>query len=118
MHAPVQTEKPEREAGEGTAARARMEVLRDRAAAQYGSDALAGVINIVLKRQTERLEVSSAVGSTPGGGAFSDLTDHHDGDQVKADANYGFAIADRGFFNVTAEYLNRGATSRAAPYSG
>ena len=96
----------------------RIEVLRDGASAQYGSDAIAGVINIVLKRQTEHLEVSSTVGSTPGGGAFSGLPDHHDGDQVKADANYGFAIADRGFFNVTAEYLNRGATSRAAPYSG
>ncbi len=96
----------------------RIEVLRDGASAQYGSDAIAGVINIVLKRQTEHLEVSSTVGSTPGGGAFSGLPDNHDGDQVKADANYGFAIADRGFFNVTAEYLNRGATNRAAPYSG
>src|SRR5438552_6796262 len=51
----------------------RIEVLRDGASAQYGSDAIAGVINIVLKRQTERLEVSSTVGSTPGGGAFSGL---------------------------------------------
>src|SRR6266700_420910 len=96
----------------------RIEVLRDGASAQYGSDAIAGVINIVLKRQTEHLDVSSTVGSTPGGGGFSGLPDHHDGDQVKADANYGVAIADRGFFNVTAEYLNRGATNRAAPYSG
>jgi len=96
----------------------RIEVLRDGASAQYGSDAIAGVINIVLKRQTEHLEVSSTVGATPGGGAFSDMPDHHDGDQVKADANYGFAIADRGFFNVTAQYLDRGATNRAAPYSG
>src|SRR3989475_12084832 len=74
----------------------RIEVLRDGAAAQYGSDAIAGVINIVLKRQTERLEASSTVGTTPGGG-FWDIADHHDGDQVKADANYGFAVGDRGF---------------------
>jgi iron complex outermembrane recepter protein len=96
----------------------RIEVLRDGAAAQYGSDAIAGVINIVLKRQTEHLEASSTVGTTPGGAGFWDITDRHDGDQVKADANYGFAVGDRGFFNVTAEYLDRGATNRAAPWSG
>lgn len=101
-----------------TAAIERIEVLRDGAAAQYGSDAIAGVINIVLKRQTERLEASSTVGTTPGGGTFGDITDRHDGDQVKADANYGFAVGDRGFFNVTAEYLDRGATNRAAPWGG
>ena len=96
----------------------RIEVLRDGASAQYGSDAIAGVINIVLKHQTEHLDVSNTVGSTPGGGGFRDMADHHDGDQLGADANYGFAVGDRGFFNVTASYLNRGATSRAAPYSG
>src|SRR5438445_4625064 len=81
----------------------RIEVLRDGAAAQYGSDAIAGVINIVLKQQTERLELSSTAGTTPGGSGFWDTPDHHDGDQVKADANYGFAIGDRGLFNLTAE---------------
>ena len=96
----------------------RIEVLRDGASAQYGSDAIAGVINIVLKRQTERFDAGTTVGTTPGGGPFSDLPDKHDGDQLTADANYGFAIGERGFVNVTAEYLNRGATSRAAPYSG
>src|SRR5436309_15650337 len=96
----------------------RIEVLRDGAAAQYGSDAIAGVINIVLKRQTEHLQASSTVGTTPGGTALGDITDKHDGDQVKVDANYGFAIGDRGFFNVTAEYLDRGATNRAATWSG
>jgi len=101
-----------------TAAIERIEVLRDGASAQYGSDAIAGVINIVLKRQTERLEASSTVGTTPGGAAFGDITDKHDGDQVKADVNYGFPIGDRGFFNVTAEYLDRGATNRAAPWGG
>ena len=96
----------------------RIEVLRDGASAQYGSDAIAGVINIVLKRQTEHVDATSTVGTTPGGAGFGDITDRHDGDQVKADANYGFAIGGRGFFNVTAQYLDRGATNRAAPYSG
>jgi len=101
-----------------TAAIERIEVLRDGAAAQYGSDAIAGVINIVLKQQTERFEASSTVGTTPGGPAFGDITDKHDGDQLKADANFGFAIGDRGYFNVTAEYLDRGATNRSAPWAG
>src|SRR5213592_800613 len=96
----------------------RIEVLRDGASAQYGSDAIAGVINIVLKGQTDRFDVGTTVGTTPGGGGFSDLADKHDGDQLTADANYGFAIGERGFVNVTAQYLNRGAPSRAAPYSG
>src|SRR2546430_5304026 len=61
----------------------RIHVLRDGASAQYGSDAIAGVINIVLKRQTERLDASSTVGTTPGGGGVSDPPSQHDGDQVK-----------------------------------
>src|SRR2546427_6141325 len=96
----------------------RIEVLRDGASAQYGSDAIAGVINLVLKRQTDHVEASSTVGTAPGGGGFWDTPDHHDGDQVKADANYGFAIGGRGFVNITAEYLDRGATNRAATWSG
>jgi iron complex outermembrane receptor protein len=96
----------------------RIEVLRDGAAAQYGSDAIAGVINVVLKRQTDRLDATSTVGTTPGGRGFWDMADNHDGDQVNADANYGFGVGDRGFFNVTAQYLSRDATSRAAPYEG
>src|SRR2546425_11532620 len=96
----------------------RIEVLRDGASAQYGSDAIAGGINIVLKRQTEHLDVSNTVGSTPGGGGVWDMADHHAGDQPGTDANYGFAVGDRGGFNVTASYLNAGATRRAAPYSG
>jgi iron complex outermembrane receptor protein len=44
----------------------RIEVLRDGASAQYGSDAIAGVINIVLKEQTERFQLTSTVGATGG----------------------------------------------------
>src|SRR6058998_2522003 len=101
-----------------TAAIDRIEVLRDGAAAQYGSDAIAGVINIVLKEQAERLDVTSTVGTTPGGDSLSGVVDRHDGDLVKTDVNYGFRLGDRGFVNVTAEYLDRGATNRAAPWSG
>src|SRR6266550_81908 len=86
--------------------------------AQYGSDAIAGVINVVLKEQAQRLDVTSTVGTTPGGDSLSDIFARHDGDDVKADVNYGFRLGDRGFVNVTAEYLDRGATNRAAPWSG
>jgi iron complex outermembrane recepter protein len=86
----------------------RIEVLRDGASAQYGSDAIAGVINIVLKRQTEGIRST----------ATSGVTGEGDGDQVKTDLNYGLAIGDGGFFNVTAEYLDRGATNRAEPWTG
>ena len=53
----------------------RIEILRDGAAAQYGSDAIAGVINIVLKENTESLQLNSLMGTTGEG----------DGDQVKTD---------------------------------
>ncbi|HYT84638.1 MAG TPA: TonB-dependent receptor, partial [Gemmatimonadales bacterium] len=86
----------------------RIEVLRDGASAQYGSDAIAGVLNIVLKRQTEGIRASTTSGVTGEG----------DGEQLKTDLNYGFPIGDRGFVNVTAEYLDRGATNRAEPWTG
>jgi iron complex outermembrane receptor protein len=101
-----------------TAAIERIEVLRDGAAAQYGSDAIAGVINIVLKQQTEHLDVTTTAGTTAGGKSVWDIADQHDGDLIRTELNYGFRLGDRGFFNVAGQYLHRGATSRAAPYSG
>jgi len=101
-----------------TAAIERIEVLRDGAAAQYGSDAIAGVINIVLKQQTERLDLTTTAGTTAGGQSVWDIASRHDGDQLKTEIDYGFGIGDRGFFNIAGEYLDRGATSRAAPYAG
>src|SRR5881398_2982727 len=101
-----------------TAAIDRIEVLRDGAAAQYGSDAIAGVINIVLKRQAEHLDLTTTAGTTAGGTSVSDIGSAHDGDQIRTEVDYGFKVGDRGFFNVAGEYLDRGATSRAAPYSG
>ena len=86
----------------------RVEILRDGAAAQYGSDAIAGVINIVLKEQTEGIQVNTVAGSTGEG----------DGDQVLVDGNYGFRIGERGFVNVTGSFLNRGRTNRSDPFQG
>ena len=86
----------------------RIEVLRDGASAQYGSDAIAGVINVVLRQRTEGVEVTTTGGVTGEG----------DGEQVKTDLNYGTGIGGSGHFNVTAEVLDREATNRAVPWSG
>lgn len=81
-----------------------IEVLRDGAAAQYGSDAIAGVINIVLKSQTNETQLSGTVGTTSKG----------DGDLVSGSANTGFALgSDGGFLNLTLEGRHRGETNRA-----
>ncbi len=86
----------------------RIEVLRDGASAQYGSDAIAGVINIVLKDRTEGFQIDNSVGTTGTG----------DGDQYKTNVNYGFPLGDDGFINVTGSFLDRGRTNRAEPYEG
>jgi len=81
----------------------RIEVLRDGAAAQYGSDAIAGVINIVLKKSTHQLNTNLASGITSTG----------DGEMVQFNANYGFDLGKRGgFLNLTGEAYSRGRTNR------
>jgi iron complex outermembrane receptor protein len=85
-----------------------IEVLRDGAAAQYGSDAIAGVINIVLKSQVNETSLSGVAGTTSEG----------DGDLYSLSANTGFALGqDGGFVNLTAEARKRGETNRAGPDS-
>ena len=86
----------------------RLEVLRDGASAQYGSDAIAGVINVELQDQTDALLIDAGVGQTMEG----------DGEQVQLSANYGFAVGDGGFVNVTGDFLDRGRTNRSDPYLG
>jgi iron complex outermembrane receptor protein len=81
----------------------RIDVLRDGAAAQYGSDAIAGVINIGLKR-SEGLDVIASVGQYAAG----------DGRNSQLAANYGFGIGERGFMNLTAEFLRRDPSNRNA----
>ncbi|MFO1495887.1 MAG: TonB-dependent receptor [Lysobacterales bacterium] len=83
----------------------RIEILRDGASAQYGSDAIAGVINIILKSADHGGSVNAEVGQTYEG----------DGDTTRIGANAGFKLGDSGFLNLTAEYLDRGETNRAGP---
>ncbi|MBA3464573.1 MAG: TonB-dependent receptor [Deltaproteobacteria bacterium] len=86
----------------------RIEILRDGAGSQYGSDAIAGVINIVTKDITDLVDVSTTTG----------ITARRDGAQLKTSANYGFKVGQKGFVNVTGEFLQRQATNRAGTYTG
>ena len=84
-----------------------MEVLRDGAAAQYGSDAIAGVVNVVLKENVGQTDVMLHYGETY----------ESDGELFAAGVNTGFQIFGDGFLNLTAEYRDRGETNRAGPDS-
>ena len=86
----------------------RIEVLRDGAAAQYGSDAIAGVINIVLKQRTDQVYFSGTLGQNKEG----------DGKRAQFNVNYGFDIGDRGFINMTGQYQYRGRVDRAGEWTG
>lgn len=119
----------------------RIEVLRDGAAAQYGSDAIAGVINIVLKDDVDELTGSISYGAYSTNAdvdtsAFTDdayglwntdgyrLDTHQDGNAIGEDksfdggsfklgANYGFGIGEKGgYANFTTEYINKKKTLR------
>ena len=80
----------------------RIEVLRDGAAAQYGSDAIAGVINIVLKQGNSPLELGLQGGTTT----------HSDGELFDVSANSTANVA-AGFLTFTGEYRKRNDTNRA-----
>ncbi|MBT1706072.1 TonB-dependent receptor [Chryseosolibacter indicus] len=97
----------------------RVEILRDGAAAQYGSDAVAGVINIVLKKGTDKLTGSfTAGGYLNSGGDAGDLTidGDPDGFNYQATANYGFSLGKRGFINLSGEVTQRKPTLRTFIY--
>ena len=82
----------------------RIEILRDGAAAQYGSDAIAGVINIVLKKDAG-LDVVLAAGQYVEG----------DGQNEQLAVHYGIPLGQRGTLSFTGEVLNRDKTNRAGP---
>ena len=121
---------------------ASVEVLRDGAAAQYGSDAIAGVINIRLKTAnhggrasvtwgqyvTTLSDVDNVTGLQPdaSGQPILDPTDNryflpitngerhtHDGQQLTTGVNVGLPLGSRGFINLTGEYHRRQPTNRA-----
>jgi iron complex outermembrane recepter protein len=119
----------------------RIEVLRDGASSQYGSDAIAGVINIQLKKQSSGGRASASFGkyittldnvanitgltSAAGQPAFDTVDNRvlastsdgerkaRDGNLYTIGANFGLPIGADGYLNLTAEYRNRDATNRA-----
>jgi iron complex outermembrane receptor protein len=97
-----------------SAAIARIEVLRDGAAAQYGSDAIAGVINIVLRKNTNELNLN--VNSGANISKHSEQYDEGgmDGEKFNIAANYGLDLGKNGgYINFTGSLENRGATNRS-----
>lgn len=95
----------------------RLEVLRDGASAQYGSDAIAGVINVIMKKNTNAFTAAITAGAFNSKGA----NDHHggwDGGKYQVDLNYGTKVGTNGFVNFTASLLSRDDTRRAMAASG
>ena len=92
----------------------RIEILRDGAAAQYGSDAIAGVINIVLKSGVSPLNITARGGMNKG--TFNEASgakrDFSDGGTFDGGGNYGAKLG-RGSVSLTAEYRYREGTNRA-----
>src|SRR5690348_6285286 len=83
----------------------RIEVLRDGAAAQYGSDAIAGVINIILKGGADHGGANVGYGQYDGG----------QGDTWNGGADGGIAIGNNGWVHLSANYLHQDRTSHAGP---
>jgi iron complex outermembrane receptor protein len=99
----------------------RIEVLRDGAAAQYGSDAIAGVINIKLKENVDELFLSLTTGAnfTDAIGPFEGEEKDYDGEIFNLGANYGLPLGDNGgFINLTGEMNFRGSTNRMLEWGG
>ena len=107
----------------------RIEILRDGASAQYGSDAIAGVINIILKKRTGLLEAGVSYGAY-----VSEYDKNYalfkinnkkddpsvkvtDGNTLQASLGYGFGIG-KGYLSITGEYINRLGTNRTGTYTG
>lgn len=103
----------------------RIEILRDGASAQYGSDAIAGVVNIILKKNVRKLSVNL------GGSGFYDRTYNTlnsvdpsqyytgswlDGKTIIAGVNYGLPVGKNGgYINISGNFMNQGKTFRAVP---
>lgn len=81
----------------------RIEVVRDGASAQYGSDAISGVVNIILKDSAEGTSITGRTG----------VTDAGDGLMKAFSINHGLTLGDRGFMNLTFDTSKNDLASRS-----
>ena len=112
----------------------RIEILRDGASAQYGSDAIAGVINVILKKGTGKFSGNFTAGAfinnSPDVTAFGVSEENYkiisdaeevDGRTYQLAINYGLTLENGGYLNITGQYKQTEATIRpninnATPY--
>ncbi len=102
----------------------RIEVLRDGAAAQYGTDAIAGVINVVLKKNYEGFSASLTGGQNMttmkymipniSGGQDQKTQKINDGSLIQFDFTKGFRLGKAGRLSVSGQYNNHDRTNRSA----
>jgi iron complex outermembrane receptor protein len=122
-----------------SAAIERVEILRDGAAAQYGSDAIGGVMNFITKKgseggsltltagmynttldgvpeltgvQTDSTGAVVANGSNRVAGIYGDDISRKDGETITLTGNFGLALGEDGYVNITGEYSHANATNR------
>ena len=86
----------------------KIEILKDGAAAQYGSDAIAGVINLILKDKSEQGSIQLNTG----------ITNEGDGKYLSAHADYGFKMTKKGHTNINLYFQSREAINRSGNYEG
>jgi iron complex outermembrane receptor protein len=86
----------------------KIEILRDGAAAQYGSDAIGGVIDIKLKKTVGKTTIQTHIGQYY----------QCDGDKFFLGINHGFSLNKKGYLNLSASYRNQAATLRGGTYEG
>lgn len=94
----------------------RVEILRDGASAQYGSDAIAGVINIILKSSVNRVTASTTGGANMTKFLGNSVTD---GETVQTAINFGIPMGQRGgYINFSGSFDYRNYTQRAGDRTG
>ena len=79
-----------------------VEILKTGASSVYGSDAIAGVVNLITKKDLRGLQVRG----------FGNVPQHGGGEEYSLSGLYGLGIGDRGHFMVSANYYQRGALTR------
>ena len=108
-----------------TAAIDHIEILRDGAAAQYGSDAIAGVINVVLKKKFKGINVTATAGenitSMPYTSYYTGQVNHmkiNDGGNKQLDFSAGTFSKNGAYVNISGQWLSRDQTNRSGEDNG